>query len=59
MPKSLQAVEEKARSSDFVSINTMSNSLLHNAVTLPTLLYNAETWPLNEKNKKEIDKMEI
>ena len=32
---------------------------LHDAVTLPTLLYNAETWPLNSTIKKEIDKMEV
>ena len=32
---------------------------LHNAVTLPTLLYNAETWPLNASIRKEINKMEI
>ena len=32
---------------------------LHYAVTLPTLLYNCETWPLNAKSRKEIDKMEL
>ena len=32
---------------------------LHNAVTLPTLLYNSETWPLNIGIRKELDKMEI
>ena len=32
---------------------------LHNAVTVPTLLYNAETWPLNDSVRKEINKMEI
>ena len=32
---------------------------LHNVVTLPTLLYNAETWPLNANTKKEIDKIEL
>jgi len=32
---------------------------LHDAVTLPTLLYNAETWVLNKGEKKEIDKTEV
>ena len=32
---------------------------LHDAVTLPTLLYNSETWPLNSAIKKEIDKIEL
>ena len=32
---------------------------LHEAVTLSTLLYNAETWPLDCAAKKEIDKMEL
>ena len=32
---------------------------LHDAVTLPTLLYGCETWPLNSTSKKFIDKMEI
>ena len=32
---------------------------LHNAVTLPTLLYNSETWPLNATIRKELDKMEL
>ena len=32
---------------------------LHESVTLPTLLYNAETWPLNATIRKEIDKIEI
>ena len=32
---------------------------LHESVTLPALLYNAETWPLNITIKKHIDKMEI
>ena len=32
---------------------------LHESVTLPALLYNAETWPLNKTIKKEIDKIEI
>ena len=32
---------------------------LHNAVLIPTLTYNAETWPLNGKIKKEIDKIEL
>ena len=32
---------------------------LHESVTIPTLLYNSETWPLNSATKKEIDKMEL
>ena len=32
---------------------------LHEVVTLPTLLYKAETWPLNTTDKKEIDKIEV
>ena len=32
---------------------------LHEAVTLPTLLYNSETWPLNATISKELDKMEL
>ena len=32
---------------------------LHIAVTLPYLLYNAETWPLTTTDKKDIDKIEI
>ena len=32
---------------------------LHESVTLPALLYNAETWPLNKTIKKDIDKIEI
>ena len=32
---------------------------LHESVTLPTLLYNSETWPLNATIRKELDKMEI
>ena len=32
---------------------------LHEAVTLSTLLSNAETWPLNKASKNELDKMEV
>ena len=32
---------------------------LHDAVTLPTFLYNSETWPLNVTISKELDKMEL
>ena len=32
---------------------------LHESVTLPTLLYNSETWPLNATIRKELDKMEL
>ena len=32
---------------------------LHESVTVPTLLYNAETWTLNKTEKKLIDKAEI
>ena len=32
---------------------------LHNAVTLPTLLYNSETWPLNSSIRKELDRIEL
>ena len=32
---------------------------LHDAVTLPTFLYNSETWPLNCSIKKELDKIEL
>ena len=33
--------------------------MLHDSVTLPTLLYDAETWPLNQSIRREIDKMEL
>ena len=32
---------------------------LHEAVTVPTLLYGAETWPLNATIKKNVDKIKI
>ena len=32
---------------------------LHECVTVPTLIYNSETWILRKAEKKEIDKMEI
>ena len=32
---------------------------LHQTVTLPTLLYNAETWATNKSDRKEIDKIEL
>ena len=32
---------------------------LHETVTVPTMLYNSETWTLNKTEKKEIDKLEI
>ena len=32
---------------------------LHQTVTLPTLLYNAEAWAINKSDRKEIDKIEI
>ena len=32
---------------------------LHDAVTLPTLLYDSETWPLNSTTKNYIDKIEV
>ena len=40
-------------------IGTKALITLHDAVTLPTLLYNSETWPLNNTIKNEIDKIEI
>ena len=32
---------------------------LHETVTVSSLLYNSETWPLNSQSRKEVDKMEI
>ena len=32
---------------------------LHETVTVPTMLYNSETWILNKTEKKELDKLEI
>ena len=32
---------------------------LHESVTVPTLLFNAETWTLNKTEKKMIDKAEV
>ena len=32
---------------------------LHECVTVPTLLYNSETWILSKAEKNEIDKMEV
>ena len=40
-------------------IETKALITLHNAVTIPTLLYGSETWPLNNTIKNEIDKIEI
>ena len=41
------------------NIETQVLMKLHETVTLPAFLYNAETWELNYSEKKKVDKIEI
>ena len=55
----VRAINTCGKSNIMKKIEMKTLITLHDAVTLPTLLYNSETWPLNITTKKEIDKMEI
>ena len=47
------------RSAVMRKIETSILLKLHETVTLPTLLFNAETWDINNSDRKEIDRMEL
>ena len=48
-----------ARSDIMKNIETQVLIKLHETVTLPSLLFNAETWSLYSGEKTEVDKVEI
>ena len=55
----VRAIMTCSKSKIMKSIETKILLKLHESVTLPTLLYSAETWELNKGDKKEINKIEI
>ena len=55
----VRAITTSCRSALMRKIGSKVTLLLHESVTVPTLLYNSETWTLNKTEKKMIDKVEI
>ena len=56
---SVMAIITCGRSDIMKKIETKVLLKLHETVTIPAYLYNAETWNLNNGEKKEVDRMEI
>ena len=59
LKSTVRAINTSGKSHIMQKIEIKLLITLHNAVTLPTLLYNSETWPLNSTIRKQIDQMEI
>ena len=55
----VRAITTSCKNAVMKRIGTKVTLLLHESVTVPTLLYNAETWTLNKTEKKLIDRVEI
>ena len=55
----VMAIMTCARNDVMRNIETQVLIKLHDTVTLPAFLYNAETWVLNCSERKEVDKVEI
>ena len=55
----VRAINTCGKSNIMKQVETQVLLTLHETVTVSSLLYNSETWPLNAQHRKEIDKMEI
>ena len=59
MKNAVRAIVTCCRNKVMERVGTRIACQLHEAVTLPSLLYNAETWNLNKTEKRILDKAEI
>ena len=55
----VRAITTSCKSAVMRKIGSKVTLLLHESVTVPTLLYNSETWTLNKTEKSMIDKAEL